>query len=279
MKKKSEKDRIRRGLNILVATPGRLCDHLDTTIALNLSKIEFLVFDEADRMLDMDFEKKINFIIFKIHESKKKALADPIIPKFKLDKNGEPIEDDLNNKIDTSSKKLDPQTILISATLSSGIKEIARRLNIVDSILIDAAEKKSDLDYCIKNKSLVTQNSDNKEKIALPAGLMHYYMIVPSKLRLICLISLVLDKFIYQTKKTNKLVIFAATNDSVQFHEDILRIFLNRKFNMYLDDEDDLEDSEFLHRKSKNTNNNICELFSLYGNMDQHKRAEILGLN
>jgi ATP-dependent RNA helicase DDX31/DBP7 len=50
MKKKSEKDRIRRGLNILVATPGRLCDHLDTTMALNLCKIEFLIFDEADRL-------------------------------------------------------------------------------------------------------------------------------------------------------------------------------------------------------------------------------------
>ena len=50
MKKKSEKDRIRRGLNILVATPGRLCDHLDTTMALNLCQIEFLIFDEADRL-------------------------------------------------------------------------------------------------------------------------------------------------------------------------------------------------------------------------------------
>lgn len=49
MKKKAEKDRIRRGLNVLIATPGRLCDHLDTTMALNLSKCEYLVFDEADR--------------------------------------------------------------------------------------------------------------------------------------------------------------------------------------------------------------------------------------
>jgi ATP-dependent RNA helicase DDX31/DBP7 len=49
MKKKAEKDRIRRGLNILVATPGRLCDHLDTTQALDLSKLEYLIFDEADR--------------------------------------------------------------------------------------------------------------------------------------------------------------------------------------------------------------------------------------
>ena len=52
---------------------------------------------------------------------------------------------------------------------------------------------------------------------------------------------------------------------------------------MYLDDdnfdEDDINDSEFLHKNanSKNKGNKICELFSLYGNMDQHKRAEILG--
>lgn len=55
MKKKSEKDRIRRGLNILVATPGRLCDHLDTTIALDLSTVDYLVFDEADRFLFLKF--------------------------------------------------------------------------------------------------------------------------------------------------------------------------------------------------------------------------------
>jgi hypothetical protein len=51
---------------------------------------------------------------------------------------------------------------------------------------------------------------------------------------------------------------------------------------MYLDDEnfdeDDINDSEFLHKNnSKNKGNKICEIFSLYGNMDQHKRAEILG--
>lgn len=45
---------------------------------------------------------------------------------------------------------------------------------------------------------------------------------------------------------------------------------------MYLDDDNDDEDSEFLNKKNKNSGNKICELFSLYGNMDQHKRAEIL---
>jgi hypothetical protein len=60
MKKKSEKDRIRRGLNILIATPGRLCDHLDTTMALDLSKVEYLIFDEADRYVN-----RLVFVFFK----------------------------------------------------------------------------------------------------------------------------------------------------------------------------------------------------------------------
>jgi ATP-dependent RNA helicase DDX31/DBP7 len=200
MKKKSEKDRIRRGLNILIATPGRLCDHLDTTIALDLSKLDYLIFDEADRMLDMDFEKKINFIIFKIHSAKKKALAEPEIPKFKLDENGEPIEDpNANLQSDSRSKRIDPQTILISATLTNGIKEIARRLNINDALHLDAKNdisNNSNENY-IKNENNTTEDVD---KIALPSGLTHNYMITPSKLRLIGLISFILDKFVVNIK-------------------------------------------------------------------------------
>jgi ATP-dependent RNA helicase RhlE len=51
---KSQIDAIRRGANIIVATPGRLMDFMDQGM-LNLSKIDTLVLDEADRMLDMGF--------------------------------------------------------------------------------------------------------------------------------------------------------------------------------------------------------------------------------
>ncbi len=55
-------DRLKRGIHILVATPGRLLDlaeHRD----LNLSRIEFLVFDEADRMLDLGFSNEISQVL------------------------------------------------------------------------------------------------------------------------------------------------------------------------------------------------------------------------
>ncbi len=55
-------DRLRRGIDILVATPGRLLDLVDKGY-LNLFRIEFLVFDEADRMLDLGFSDEISAII------------------------------------------------------------------------------------------------------------------------------------------------------------------------------------------------------------------------
>ena len=54
--------KIRKGCDILVATPGRLLDHLQQE-TLKLNKIEFLVLDEADRMLDMGFIRDIQKII------------------------------------------------------------------------------------------------------------------------------------------------------------------------------------------------------------------------
>ncbi len=55
-------DRLRRGVDILVATPGRLLD-LHGQRAVDLSKIEILVLDEADRMLDMGFIHDIRRIL------------------------------------------------------------------------------------------------------------------------------------------------------------------------------------------------------------------------
>ena len=80
---------LRSGIDVLVATPGRLLDHHQQG-NLDLSKIEFFVLDEADRMLDMGF----------IHDIKK-VLA--ILP----------------------AKK---QSLLFSATFSDEIKALAERL-------------------------------------------------------------------------------------------------------------------------------------------------------
>ena len=55
-------EKLRKGVDIVVATPGRLLDHIGQR-TLNLSQIEILVLDEADRMLDMGFIHDIRRIL------------------------------------------------------------------------------------------------------------------------------------------------------------------------------------------------------------------------
>lgn len=49
--------------HIIVATPGRLVDHLENTKGFNLRSLQYLVMDEADRILNMDFEVELEKIL------------------------------------------------------------------------------------------------------------------------------------------------------------------------------------------------------------------------
>lgn len=55
-------DKLRRGMDIVVATPGRLLDHMNQR-TIDLSQVEVLILDEADRMLDMGFIKDIQRVL------------------------------------------------------------------------------------------------------------------------------------------------------------------------------------------------------------------------
>jgi len=49
--------------HIIVCSPGRLVDHLENTKGFHLKNLKFLVLDEADRLLNMDFEESINKVL------------------------------------------------------------------------------------------------------------------------------------------------------------------------------------------------------------------------
>ncbi|RXG52360.1 putative ATP-dependent RNA helicase pitchoune [Armadillidium vulgare] len=61
--RKSESDKIRQGINIIVATPGRLLDHLQNTKYFVYKNVRCLVLDEADKILDVGFEEELRQII------------------------------------------------------------------------------------------------------------------------------------------------------------------------------------------------------------------------
>ncbi|XP_028285432.1 putative ATP-dependent RNA helicase DDX27 isoform X2 [Parambassis ranga] len=60
---KSQEASLRAGPDVLIATPGRLIDHLHNTPSFELTHIEILILDEADRMLDEYFEEQMKEII------------------------------------------------------------------------------------------------------------------------------------------------------------------------------------------------------------------------
>jgi ATP-dependent RNA helicase RhlE len=64
---------LRRGVGVLVATPGRLLDHLQRG-TVNLSAIEILVLDEADRMLDMGFLPDVRRIVSRLPKARQTML-------------------------------------------------------------------------------------------------------------------------------------------------------------------------------------------------------------
>ncbi|MCO4745359.1 MAG: ATP-dependent RNA helicase DbpA [Proteobacteria bacterium] len=62
MPSRDQRDALAAGAHVIVATPGRVLQHLELE-RITLEKVEVLVLDEADRMLDMGFEEQVNDII------------------------------------------------------------------------------------------------------------------------------------------------------------------------------------------------------------------------
>jgi len=72
-------DELRAGADVVAATPGRLLDHLERG-TLRLDKVQFLVLDEADRMLDMGFLPDVRRIVEKCPRQRHTSLFSATIP-------------------------------------------------------------------------------------------------------------------------------------------------------------------------------------------------------
>ncbi|ODV88124.1 hypothetical protein CANARDRAFT_26279 [[Candida] arabinofermentans NRRL YB-2248] len=183
-KKKSEKARLRKGVNILVATPGRLADHIDNTENLDLSNVRYVVLDEGDRLMELGFEETITKILKEISSTSKvqtTANMYPTLPKTRLN-------------------------ILCSATIKPTVRKLGE-ISLDDAELVTAQTLSSE-DHLIAK-------DENGEMMA-PDQLVQQVLIVPPKLRLVTLSGVL--KNLTKSGTNTKTMVFFSCSDSVDFH-------------------------------------------------------------
>ncbi|NOZ46777.1 MAG: DEAD/DEAH box helicase [Chlorobi bacterium] len=105
VKQGAQTDAIRKGVDVLVATPGRLLDLMDQGF-IRLRDVEYFVLDEADRMLDMGFIHDIRKIIAKLPVKRQSLFFSATMPKNIVE---------LSKKILTNPKKVEVSPVSSTA--------------------------------------------------------------------------------------------------------------------------------------------------------------------
>lgn len=248
-KKKSEKARLRKGLNILVATPGRLADHLENTHALDVSNVRWLVLDEGDRLMDLGFEKDLQEIV-KTLDVRQRPSRIPGVP----------------------SKRT---TVLCSATLKMNVQKLG------EISLKDAEHIKADL---VDEDGTENAGKDEDSAFKVPAQLKQSYVVVPAKLRLVTLTAY-LRRMFMRKGSVMKAIVFASCADSVDFH---FELFKRQQQGPDEEDGQSSGDGNTKQKPQSahgtiapapafsNPSNEIT-LYKLHGSLPQHVRTSTLG--
>ncbi|GAB7346770.1 hypothetical protein MBLNU459_g1871t1 [Dothideomycetes sp. NU459] len=184
--KKSEKARLRKGVNILVATPGRLADHFDHTEALDVSNVRWLVLDEGDRLMELGFEQEIQKIVSVLNLRMRKVQKTEIpgLPEKRT-------------------------TVLCSATIKMDVQRLGS-ITLKDAVSISSEQPRE------------SNGEDEKEAgYSAPAQLKQSYAVVPAKLRLVTLVA-ILRRAFARKGSVMRTMVFMSCADSVDFHFEIL---------------------------------------------------------
>lgn len=246
--KQREKARLRKGLNILVATPGRLVDHLEHTEVLNVSNVRWLVLDEGDRLMELGFEADVEKILEKLNRYAGRRTKIPGLP-------------DKRN------------TILCSATMKTTVLKLGE-ISLKDAVHIQGERGEEGI------------NADGTEKpekaFSAPAQLKQSYAVVPAKLRLVSLAA-VLKRAFARKGSVMKAIVFISCADSVDFHFEVFAR-TNSSTSSTTDNPSD-SDTETKAPPSERTSaptptlsspENPTTLFKLHGSLPQAARTSTL---
>jgi len=217
-KKKSEKARLRKGINILVATPGRLLDHLEHTETLDVTNVRWLVLDEGDRLMELGFEQDIQRIVGALNL------------RMRAKKPGQ-------QKIPGLPEKR--TTVLCSATMKMDVERLGQ-ISLKDAVHIRADPSEQD--------QKVGEAREDQGFFA-PAQLKQSYAVVAPKLRLVSLMSY-LKRAFARKGSVMKAIVFMSCADSVDFHFDIFTSKLEEDSEKPNDKAEDATDSSDVEVKS-----------------------------
>lgn len=267
-KKKSEKARIRKGVNILVGTPGRLADHIENTSALDLSQLRWLILDEGDRLIELGFEETITKITTAITESSR-------------------IHDTVNKWQGLPTKRVN---VLCSATMQENVQKLGNMLlDNPEMITVDSAKHlEGTVSFDDDEDNAKDVSLTPRENMTAPDQLVQKVLVVPPKLRLVTLNALFksLTKNYTDLKRS---MVFFSCSDSVNYHFDIFTRdgkLLTKKKNDETNKtelqeisptQEQTESEEF--NPSVLTAPMISEdtvIFKLHGSMTQHDRTSTL---
>ncbi|KAG6812032.1 hypothetical protein H0H92_004694 [Tricholoma furcatifolium] len=206
-----EKARLRKGLPILVSTPGRLLDHLQNTSSFNVGKCRWLVLDEADRLMDLGFEESIKGILSALEGRRKLAIA--------------AVREGKSMEVGGWDWERRRRTILCSATIEENVQKLAGT-TLINPLMVKATEIEQTLAANPSAKSSeekTISGATGPEKFTPPSQLAQKYVVVPLKLRLVALVAL-LRTLIAQTsgRRGSKIIVFLSCTDSVDFHWNLL---------------------------------------------------------
>ncbi|XP_072961311.1 DEAD-box ATP-dependent RNA helicase 17 [Typha angustifolia] len=250
-----EKARLRKGISILVATPGRLLDHLKNTSSFVYTNLRWIVFDEADSILELGFGKAVEEILEFLGSRKN--------------------DSDCQENKQVVPTKVSRQNLLLSATLNEKVNRLAN-ISLENPVMIGlnggkvSSEPRSLLGR--KLTSLASQMDEDLEKhdilpshsvdnYNLPAQLIQRYVKVPCGSRLVVLLSIL--RTLFEREVSQKIVVFLSTCDAVDFHYMLFSEF------QWCRETRDLQPE--MHQKKKFLS---CKVFHLHGNMEHEDRRK-----
>lgn len=232
--KNHEKSRLRKGIPILVATPGRLLDHLQNTSSFEVGKCRWLILDEADKLLEMGFRETLEGILKAMDGRRRLAynVAKNAMQKRlgeKAEIGAENIEDRTGTKWWAQPRKI----VLCSATLDENVQTLAGTYLRKPQILREGSDlspikasptatgsKERKADECNDvEQSMNAPTTSLYPRLAAPAQLRQNAVIVPPKLRLVTLVALLRSALVRSnsTADARRAVVFLSCTDSVEF--------------------------------------------------------------